>query len=77
MRIDGKLIAGSIASWQTYDTLYDSIVDKFIEAKLFIGKDQTLMATLVLEHSNTVSLVEPKPICPEAWFYLIVWLVVI
>jgi len=74
MRIDGKLIAGSIDSWNTYDKLYESTIDKYINANLFVGKDQTIMATLVLENSNTVSLVEPKPIAPEFWFYLVLWL---
>jgi hypothetical protein len=74
MRIDAKLIAGSIESWNQYDKLYESILDKYINAKIFLAKDQTIMATLVLEHPNTVSLVEPKPIGGEPWFYLILWL---
>jgi len=74
MRIGGGIVAGSIESWKRYDRLYESIIDKYIQAKLFIGKEQIIMATLVLEHPDTVSLVEPKPICPEFWFYLLVWL---
>ena len=77
MRIDAKVIAGSSESWKQYDILYDSILDKYRTANLFLGKEQTLMATLVLEHSSFVSLVEPKPIGPEFWYYLILWLGVV
>ena len=73
-RIGGGIVAASKELWATYDTLYEQIVDKYIQARLFIGKEQNILETLVLEHREQVSLVEPKPIGPELWFYLALWL---
>lgn len=73
-RIGGTLIAGSKEAWARYSEQYDTVLQKYLDAGLFIGKDQTIMATLVLEHRDTVSLVEPKPIFSEQWFYLLLYL---
>lgn len=74
MRIGGTLLAASRDSWLKYSEAYDSILNRYVEAKLFCGKDQSIMATLVLENTDLISLVEPKAIGPELWFYLGLWL---
>ena len=70
MRIDGSCIAASNSMWQLYSKLYDGVMEKFFKARLFLGKDQDVMATLVLENPDLVSLVEPKQFLPDQWFYL-------
>lgn len=74
MRIGGGIVAASKEMWAVYDRLYEQTVDKYIQANLFFGKEQNILETLVLEHRDQVSLVEPKPIGPELWFYLALWL---
>lgn len=74
MRIGGGIVAASKTMWEVYDRLYEQTVDKYIQARLFFGKEQNILETLVLEHRDKVSLVEPKPIGPELWFYLALWL---
>jgi hypothetical protein len=74
MRIGGGIVAASKEMWAIYDQLYEQTVDKYIQAGIFFGKEQNILETLVLEHRGQVSLVEPKPIGPELWFYLALWL---
>ena len=50
------------------------MIQKYIKADLYIGMDQSVMASIVLNHKDLVSLLELKPICPEMWFYLGLWL---
>lgn len=70
MRIDGSCIAASNNMWLLYSKLYDGVMEKFFKAGLFLGKDQDIMGTLVLENPGLVSLVEPAPSVPSQWFYL-------
>jgi hypothetical protein len=74
MRIGGGVLAGSIGSWMKYIGTFDSLFMKYVHAKQFCGKEQIIMASFVLEHTEHVSLVEPKAIGPELWFYLALWL---
>lgn len=74
MRMSAGIIAGSIQSWKTYDSVYEKTLDKFIDAGIFCGKEQNVMATIVLENRDLVSLVEPKPIFGDFWRYLLLWL---
>lgn len=74
MRIGGGIVAASRELWQNYSDAFDAVFQKYMNAGLFCGKEQSIMATLVLEHQDLVSLVEPKAIGPELWFYLALWL---
>jgi len=69
-RIQGAIMGGHKDVWYKYDTIYDSMIQKYIKADLFMGKDQTIMASIVLNHKDIISLLELKDICPESWFYL-------
>jgi hypothetical protein len=73
-RIGGGIVAAHKDVWRKYDIIYDEIVVKYNKANLFIGKEQTIMASIVLNHKDLVSLLELKPICQEMWFYLGLWL---
>ena len=74
MRIGGGIVAASRDMWLNYCDAFDTVVQKYLAAGLFIGKEQSIMATLVLENTDLISLVEPKAIGPELWFYLALWL---
>lgn len=73
-RIQGAILAAHKDIWFKYDILYDSMIQKYLKADLYIGMDQSIMASIVLNHKDIVSLLELKPICPEQWFYLGLWL---
>ena len=73
-RIGGGVIAASVRMWNQFSKVFDSVFDKYVSANLFVGKDQTILATLVLENRRLVSLVEPKPLFGDPWFNLILYL---
>jgi len=73
-RIGGTLYAGSTRMWTQFDKAYNIVFDKYLLANVFLGKDQSLLATLVLENNKLVSLVEPKPLFGDPWFNLILYL---
>jgi len=73
-RIGGTVMAGSVRMWNQFSKAFDLVFDKYVSANLFVGKDQTILATLVLENRRLVSLVEPKPLFGDPWFNLILYL---
>jgi hypothetical protein len=74
MRIGGGVLAATATVWQRWSELYDDAVGRYRQARLFIGKDQTMFATLVLERKEFHSLLDLKKIAPEPWFYLLLYL---
>ena len=70
-RIGGGIIAGSKTAWLTWDALYNSTFQRYQQANRFVGKDQSLMATIVLENKESVALVSPSKFICEPWFYLL------
>jgi hypothetical protein len=73
-RIGGGVYAGSTRMWNQFDKAYNTIFEKYVTANVFLGKDQSLLATLVLENNKLVSLVEPKPFFADPWFNLVLYL---
>lgn len=73
-RIGGTVMAGSVRMWNQFSKAFDVVFDKYVSANLFVGKDQTILATLVLENRKLVSLVEPKPLFGDPWFNLLLYL---
>ena len=73
-RIGAGIIAGSKDVWLTWSTLYDKIVNRYLADGLFIGKEQSIMSTLVLENKNFVSLINPPTNFSRKWFYSLIHL---
>jgi hypothetical protein len=73
-RIGGGIIAGHKDLWFTWSTVYDKIVDRYLLDNRFIGKDQSIMSTLVLENKALVSLINPPINFKERWLYSILYL---
>ena len=73
-RIAAGVIAGSISSWHKWSTIYDETMNRYLEADLFIGKEQTIMSTIVLENKNLVSLISPPKNFGRKWFYSLIYL---
>lgn len=73
-RIGGGVLAGTAAVWKRFSQLYDEALQRYLKAGLFIGKDQTLFATIILENKSLISLLDYRGIAPESWFYLLLYL---
>ena len=73
-RIGGGVYAGSIRMWSQFDKAYNTVFDKYVSANIFLGKDQSLLATLVLENNKLISLLEPKPFFGNPWMNLVLYL---
>jgi hypothetical protein len=74
VRIGGTIIAGTAAVWKRWSELCDEAVQRFLKAGIFMGKDQTIFATVVLENKNFVSLLDSKKIAPNPWLYPLLYL---
>lgn len=73
-RIGAGVIAGSINSWHKWSEIYDETMTRYLEADQFIGKEQTIMSTMVLENKNLVSLIAPPKNYSNKWFYSLIHL---
>jgi len=73
-RIAAGLIAGSASSWHKWSAIYDETMNRYLEADLFIGKEQTIMTTMVLENKDLVSLISPPKNFGKKWFYSLIYL---
>jgi len=73
-RVGTNVIAASANLWIKFSTLYDDIVQKYLRAGLFFGKDQNVATKLVLEYKNLISLVDSKQFFYDTWVFVLVWL---
>jgi len=73
-RIGAGIIAGNKNVWLTWSDLYDKTVNRYLEEGRFIGKEQSIMSTLVLENKNLVSLINPPTNFSRRWFYSLIYL---
>jgi len=71
-RIGGGIIAGHKNILNIWYQKYYELLEKFIDNNRFIGKDQSIMATLYILNKNMINLVKAKktPYCQDVWFYL-------
>lgn len=70
-RIGGTILAAAAQQWLLWSKTYDSILESYVKKNKFVGKDQSIMASLVLQNSSMVSLVRPPKTCVSKWFYLL------
>ncbi len=73
-RIGGNLIAASVPMWDKYCAAYDWTFNKYNRAGLFVGKDQNIMTTLVLENRQVISLIDSKQCFSNIWTFGFLWL---
>lgn len=70
-RIGGTILAAASSTWLLWSETYDSMLESYVKANKFVGKDQSIMASLVLHNPPLVSLIRPPKICTSKWFYLL------
>ena len=73
-RMGGGIIAANKTMWPIWDALYNKTFETYKAAGRFVGKDQNIMATIVLENKDKISLVNPSKITNEPWFYMLYYL---
>jgi hypothetical protein len=74
-RIGGGIICSHKDIFHIWYTKYYEILEKFILIDRFIGKDQSIMATIYILNQDLINLVKPRvaiesEFCQEDWFYL-------
>jgi hypothetical protein len=77
-RVGGGIQAASAQTWLTWSDKYDAMMQRYLEAKRFVGKDQHIMASVCVEYPDLVQCIQP----PEGryrdprqmWFYLALYL---
>lgn len=74
--VGGGVLASDASGWERWSGAYDAMLQRMCEAGRFIGKDQTVMATMILEDpSLAVLLPAPVVLGPiQKWFALLFWL---
>lgn len=75
-RVGGGIQAADKTTWKWWSEQYDEMIKKYISSGRFIGKDQSIMASLYLTHPEKVRLIQaPKEMDGVArWFWLLLWL---
>ena len=54
--------------------IYDDTFTRYLEADMFVGKEQSIMSTIVLENKNLISLINPPKNFSKKWFYSLIYL---
>jgi hypothetical protein len=73
IRLGGGIHGGDIKSWEKYDKLWDSTLQRYFSVGLFAGQDQCIMGTIYLEHPELFNIIIPsrKQQDGDPWFYLL------
>jgi glycosyltransferase involved in cell wall biosynthesis len=76
-RIGGGIQAATISIWRNWAARYDTMMKRYISAGRFIGKDQSIMASMIIDEPGQVLLLKSygyynNPI--NTWFFLGLWL---
>jgi Bacterial protein of unknown function (HtrL_YibB) len=67
-RIGAGVLAGDTAAWKAFRTVYEHLLDDFDAAKVFKGKEQSVMAFAVVRHPDLFTCV---PARSHGWYELL------
>ena len=76
-RIGGGIQAGTAKMWHIWSEKYDQMMARYIAANRFIGKDQSIMASVILEEPEKALLIKSYGYYKHPhnlWFFLGLWL---
>ena len=75
-RVGGGIQAADADTWQWWSIQYDSMMVKYQLSNRFIGKDQSIMASLCVAHPDRVNLVSADLRLDgyTKWFWLLLYL---
>lgn len=74
--LGGGILASDVEGWNRWNKAYDAMFMRYYLAGRFVGKDQNIMASMVLEDPSLALLVQrPQSLGPiQGWFYLLFFL---
>jgi len=75
-RVGGGVLAADAATWAWWSEEYDAMIQKYLASGRFVGKDQSMMASMTLVYPERCNVVI-APIQWDGfmrWFYLLFWL---
>lgn len=70
-RIGGGIQGGTAETWKKWSRLYDEKLEERKTKGMFVGKDQTIMAALVLQYPSLVKLIPANRSLRDHWFTLL------
>jgi hypothetical protein len=72
----GGILASDIEGWNRWSKAYDAMFMRYYLAGRFVGKDQNIMASMILHDSElAIYIKRPASMGPiEGWFYLLFFL---
>jgi hypothetical protein len=70
-RIGGGIQGGTQQSWVRWSRLYDAKLEQRVTKEMFVGKDQTIMAALVLQYPTIVKVIPANRSIRDHWFTLL------
>jgi hypothetical protein len=75
-QVGGGILASDRVGWSKWSAAYDTMFMRYWSAGRFVGKDQSIMASMILENPALHQLIEIPAHFPEAlkWFYLLFYL---
>ena len=70
--VGGGVIAGSASTWAKWNRTYDTVFEKYVQAGLFLGREERIMNSVALEYPHLVALQNPVSRDPwrDLFFYL-------
>ena len=70
-RIGGGIQGGTAETWRRWSKLYDEKLMERVNKRLFVGKDQSIMASLVLQYPGLVKIILANRNLRDHWFTLL------
>jgi hypothetical protein len=73
VRIGGGILGSDVAGWRRWDAAYEDMFRRYLDAGRFVGKDQEIMASMILDDPTLVEIIRP-PLefdSHQAWFFLL------
>jgi hypothetical protein len=70
-RIGGGIQGGTSFAWTTWSMYYDEKLKERAFRGMFVGKDQTIMAALVLQYKHLVKMIPADRSIRDHWFTLL------
>jgi hypothetical protein len=74
--VGGGILAADKTGWKLWSKAYDEMLLRFCLAGRFIGKDQNIMGSMILERPELALIVDPPAAMSsiQRWFYLLFYL---
>jgi hypothetical protein len=72
--VGGGILAGTKEKWFEFSEQYDSVLQEFVENSKFVGKDQTLIATMYKKNPAFFKLIDRQFDEYMCWFTLLFFL---